>query len=202
MLPASTAPQATPRPPPTYTTIPIAGADVISRSLQNLTSSFSLFRPLPEFLALAEFSPPPSLSSAKRRFLNNLSHFRLNYAVLALSCVILSLLFFQSPFALLFISAIFFLWLVLYFFREDPLLLWERHVTDTFVLAGLVAVSVLALWTTGSLGTLAGGLAAGGLIMAVHGFFRNDEGLFLNEQEAASRGLIAPGQNGNPWNSN
>ncbi|XP_068643776.1 PRA1 family protein G2 [Aristolochia californica] len=201
MLPASATPSP-PRPPPTYTTIPIAGADVISRSLHNLTSSFSFFRPLPEFFAVAELSPPPSLSSAKRRLFNNLSHFRLNYAVLTFSCVLVSLLFFESPFSLLFISAIFLLWLVLYFFREDPLLLWGRHVTDTFVLAALVAVSVLAVWSTGSLGTLAGGLAIGGLIVAVHGFLRNDEGLFLNEQEAVSRGLIAPGQNGNTWNTN
>lgn len=84
------------------------------------------------------------------------------------------------------------LWLVIYFFREDPLEVWGHHVSDWAVLVGLGLVSVLVVWASGGLGSVLLGLVVGLVLCGVHGLLRNPEGLFLNENDAASQGLIGP----------
>ncbi|XP_010252890.1 PREDICTED: PRA1 family protein G2-like [Nelumbo nucifera] len=175
----------------TYTTIPISGNDVISRSLHNLFSFISQRRPWPEFISPDTFNRPHSLAHAGDRLRKNAVHFRLNYALLVLTCALLSLI--GTPLYLLLIAAIFGLWLVLYLFREDPLFLWGHHVGDRAVLVGLVLVSVVAIWFTGVAGNMIMGIGTGLVISAVHGVFRNPDGLFLDENEAMSQGLIRPG---------
>ncbi|KAK3013349.1 hypothetical protein RJ639_008342 [Escallonia herrerae] len=178
----------------TYTTIPISGADVISRSFQNLSSSLSRSRPWPEFLAGAgSFVRPDSLAGAGIRLRCNAKYFGANYAILTSACAAASLI--GSPVALIVAAFVGMLWLVLYFFREDPLVVLGRHVSDWAVMVGLVTVSVLAVWFTGILNNLLIGIGVGVLISAVHGVFRNPEGLFLDENEAASDGLIRPRSN-------
>ncbi|KAL3643221.1 hypothetical protein CASFOL_014036 [Castilleja foliolosa] len=187
---------------PRYTTIPISGVDVISRSTQNLSTSFSRCRPWPEYLAAtAAFDLPSSLSAAYARFRRNSTYFSVNYAIIITACAAVSLI--GSPIALLVIGFVYFLWLILYFFREDPLLIWGHQVGDWTVFVGLVLVSIAAFWITGPLNSLSIGVGLGLLISVVHGVLRNPEGLFLDENDAVSNGLIvsnskptAPGTSG------
>ncbi|KAH6822837.1 hypothetical protein C2S53_017236 [Perilla frutescens var. hirtella] len=174
---------------PAYTTIPISGIDVVSRSTQNLSASLSRCRPWPEFLAtISALDFPPSLSAASVRLRCNAAYFSVNYAIIVTACAAASLI--STPIALLLIGSVFFLWLILHFFREDPLLIWGRHVSDWAVICGLVVLSAVALWLTGPLNSLSIGIIVGLLISAVHGALRNPEGLFLDENDAVSSGLI------------
>ncbi|KAK6149477.1 hypothetical protein DH2020_017002 [Rehmannia glutinosa] len=176
-------------PAATYTTIPISGVDVISRSTQNLSASLSRCRPWPEFLATTSaFDFPPSLSAAYPRFRCNASYFSVNYAIIITACAAISLI--SSPIALIIVGFVFFLWLILHFFREDPLLIWGHHVSDWAVILGLVLVTIAALWITGPLNSLSIGVGVGLLISIAHGVLRNPEGLFLDENDAVSNGLI------------
>ncbi|KAL7088230.1 hypothetical protein ACP275_13G115500 [Erythranthe tilingii] len=173
----------------TYTTIPISGIDVVSRSAQNLSVSLSRCRPWPEFLAtISALDFPSSLSAAYLRFRRNGSYFSVNYTIIITACAALSLI--GSPVALVIIGFVFFLWLILHFFREDPLLIWGHHVSDWTVIMGLGLVSVAALWITGPLSSLSIGIGVGLSISVVHGVLRNPEGLFLDENDAVSNGLI------------
>ncbi|KAL1556102.1 PRA1 family protein G2-like [Salvia divinorum] len=175
----------------TYTTIPISGIDVIYRSTQNLSASLSRCRPWPEFLAtVSALDLPPSLSAASLRLRRNAAYFSLNYAIIVTACAAVSLI--TTPVALILLGFLLFLWLILHFFREDPLLVWGRHVSDWAVIAGLAVLSILALWITGPLHNLSIGIIVGLLISVVHGVLRNPEGLFLDENDAVSTGLIAP----------
>ncbi|XP_057765356.1 PRA1 family protein G2 [Salvia miltiorrhiza] len=171
----------------TYTTIPISGIDVIFRSTQNLSASLSRCRPWPEFLSGLDL--PPSLSAASLRFRRNAAYFSLNYAIIVSACAAVSLI--TTPLALIVLGFVLFLWLIFHFFREDPLLIWGRHVSDWAVIAGLVMLSILALWITGPLHNLSIGIIVGLLISSIHGVLRNPEGLFLDENDAVSTGLIA-----------
>ncbi|KAK4439628.1 PRA1 family protein G2 [Sesamum alatum] len=176
-------------PPPTYTTIPISGLDVISRSTQNLSACLSRCRPWPEFLATTSaLDFPHSISAAYHRFRRNATYFSINYAIIVTACAAISLI--GSPIALIIIGFVFFLWLILHFFREDPLLIWGHQVSDWAVILGLVSITVGALWITGPLNSLSIGIGTGLLISVVHGVLRNPEGLFLDENDAASDGLI------------
>lgn len=58
------------------------------------------------------------------------------------------------------------------------------------MIVGLVCVSVAAFWITGPLNSLSIGIGIGLLIAVVHGVLRNPEGLFLDEDDAVSNGLI------------
>ncbi|KAJ6753266.1 PRA1 FAMILY PROTEIN G2 [Salix purpurea] len=112
-------------PPPsttTYTTIPISAGDVISRSLQNFTSSFSILRPWPELFTSGSFTRPDSFATALTQLRANFHYFRVNYLIIISACGALSLI--GSPVSLLIFASVLSLWLLLYFFREDPLVLW------------------------------------------------------------------------------
>ncbi|KAM7499070.1 hypothetical protein LguiA_023484 [Lonicera macranthoides] len=170
----------------TYTTIPISGADVISRSFQNLSTFVTRHRPWPEFIS--NFDRPDSLSDAGIRLRRNAKYFSVNYtiiiSIIAAACLI------GSPISLVIFALISLLWLVLYFFREDPMVVWGHHVSDWIVMLSLVIVTFLAVWFTGILVNLMIGIGVALLILAVHGILRNPEGLFLDENDAVSAGLI------------
>ncbi|KAJ6951015.1 PRA1 family protein G2 [Populus alba x Populus x berolinensis] len=174
-------------PPPstttTYTTIPISAGDVISRSLQNFTSSFSILRPWPELFTSGSFTRPDSFATALTRLRAKFHHFRFNYSIIIYACGALSLI--GSPFSLIIFSSVLSLWLLLYFFREDPLVLWGYDVSDRLVLIGLVLVSVLGVWLSGAAWNLVWGVLIGFLVCAIHAVLRNSDGLLVPGEEAA-----------------
>ncbi|KAJ6753267.1 PRA1 FAMILY PROTEIN G2 [Salix purpurea] len=147
-------------PPPsttTYTTIPISAGDVISRSLQNFTSSFSILRPWPELFTSGSFTRPDSFATALTQLRANFHYFRVNYLIIISACGALSLI--GSPVSLLIFASVLSLWLLLYFFREDPL--------------------VESDWN------LVWGVLIGFLVCAAHAFLRNSDGLLVANEEAA-----------------
>ncbi|KAL4185942.1 hypothetical protein AMTRI_Chr10g233390 [Amborella trichopoda] len=173
----------------TYATIPISNGNPISLSLSNLLSYYSInHKPWPEFLSTAAFRRPENLSGALSRLRTNAICFRVNYAVLILSIALISLI--QWPLSLLVVAAILAGWLLLYFFREDPLVVFDRGINDRTVLIGLVVITLAGLWLTAVVATLVGALGIGVLIMGVHAIFRESESLYMNEEEAVSEGLI------------
>ncbi|KAI3427768.1 PRA1 family protein [Psidium guajava] len=174
----------------TYTTIPISISisDVISRSVHNFVAAISRHRPWPEFVAAGSFDRPGSVSSALARIRKNFVYFRVNYAVVIASCALVSLI--GAPFSLIVLASVLALWLVFHFFREDPLMVSGHQLNDRLVLCALVLVSLSAIWLVGRVENVVIGIGAGSLLCGVHGVLRNPDGLFLDENEAASQGLI------------
>ncbi|GAV69372.1 PRA1 domain-containing protein, partial [Cephalotus follicularis] len=167
-------------PPPTstYTTIPISFADVISRSIDNLSSTiYRHHRPWPQFLSFGSLARPDSISSCLTRTRINLRYFAVNYSLLITTCGALSLI--GSPLSLLSFSLILSLWLILYFFREDPI----HHVSDRVVFVGLLLASALWVWVNGVVvvRSLFLGVGIGVFICFVHGLLRSPDGLSLDE---------------------
>ncbi|KAI3969580.1 hypothetical protein MKX01_020141 [Papaver californicum] len=69
----------------------------------------------------------------------------------------------------------------------------DQPINDRLVLMGLVMISLLTIVFTEFFQTLMFGLGIGFIISAIHGAFRNPDGLFINEAEAASTGFIGRG---------
>ncbi|XP_060188767.1 PRA1 family protein G2-like [Lycium barbarum] len=180
---------------PTYTTIPISGNDVINRSIQNLSTFLSRTRPWPEFLTVTNaVNIPSSFSDASIRIRRNFKYFSVNYAFVITACIAGSLI--GSPVYLILTGLIFALWLILLFFREDPMVVLGHQISDLVVISGLVIVSVSVVWFTGILNNLMIGLGLGFLVALIHGGLRNTEGLFVDENEAVSTGLISNSERG------
>ncbi|KVI10275.1 PRA1 family protein G2-like [Cynara cardunculus var. scolymus] len=175
----------------TYTTIPISGTDVIFRSFQNLSSFLSLRRPWPEFISTTgSFDRPDSLNHAGTRLRVNSKYFGVNYGIIITACAAVSLI--GDPTTLLVFASVFTLWLVLYFFREDPMVVWGHHVHDHLVTAGLVFITGISIWIIGFVSNLLIGIGLGVLISVVHGVLRNPQGIYLDENDAEFEGLISP----------
>lgn len=175
-----------------YTTIPISPADVISRSLHNLSAAAAHRRVWPEFLGAGggTVDRPHSLSDALDRLRKNFRRFRVNYAYITAVGGAVSLI--GAPVALLAAVGVVALWLVLYFFREDPLVVSGYQISDRALLLGLVLVTIATAWFSGIGRNLLIGTGVGVAVCGLHGVLMNPEGFYLNENEATSANLIQP----------
>ncbi|GLJ08525.1 hypothetical protein SUGI_0090460 [Cryptomeria japonica] len=155
-------------------------------------SLYAQRRPWSELISASNggtaFAKPDSFGDALARIRRNAAYFRINYAFLLLLMVLCSLL--KEPVALLVIVTLAAAWCLLYLFRTEPLVVFDRSLSDGAVLAGLTLGTILALFLTGVTGTILMAVAVGALIVALHGAFRVTDDLFIDEEEAAQSGLL------------
>ncbi|XP_010480106.1 PREDICTED: PRA1 family protein G1-like [Camelina sativa] len=160
----------------------LSAVDVISMSMHNLIASVSSYRPWwSEFLALGYIDRPVSFSSAVSRVKLNLRHFSVNYFLLTAASVTLFLI--GDPTSLLTVASFAIMWLLLYFYRDHPLVLCGRHINDRVIALGLILGSLSALWFANCLQSLVLGIAASFLLCLVHAVVRNSDDLFVQEKD-------------------
>lgn len=160
----------------------LSAGDVISMSMQSVIAFVSSYRPWwSEFLALGSMDRPTSFSSAASRVNLNLHHFAVNYSLVTAASVVLFLI--GDPTALLTVASFAIMWLLFYFCRDHPLVLYGRHINDRVIVFGLIIGSLWALWFTHCLQSLVLGVVTGFLICLVHVVVRNPDDLFVQEKE-------------------
>ncbi|CAH2033445.1 unnamed protein product [Thlaspi arvense] len=157
-------------------------ADVISLSMQNLIAFVSSHRPWLEFLALGSIDRPTSFSSAFSRAKLNLRHFVVNYSLVIVASSTLFLI--GDPTALLTVASFASMWLLFYFCKDHPLVLYGRHINDHVIVFGLILGSLWAMWFTHCLESMALGVVTGLLLCLFHAVVRNPDDLFVQEKDA------------------
>ncbi|KAG5554549.1 hypothetical protein RHGRI_012190 [Rhododendron griersonianum] len=114
---------------------------------QNLyADTAATIRPWRDFLSLSSFSLPVSISELNSRLPSNLRHFRLNYALLSLLVLVLSLI--SRPLALILALLALAAWFFLYLSREEPLAVLDFQIDDRAVLVVLFFATALAVTLT------------------------------------------------------
>ncbi|CAN1270735.1 PRA1 family protein D [Linum perenne] len=187
---------ASPPPPPatSYGYDPFvspAPTSFLTRAASNSTAFFATRRPWRELLTLSAFSRPFSIGEATVRIKRNSAYFRVNYAIIILFVLFLSLLW-QPLSMIVFLIILFFAWFFLFFFRDQPLIVLNRTVDERLVLSLLSAVTVVALILTGGvwLNVLVS-VSIGLGIVLLHAAFRGTEDLYSDELDGGGGGLLS-----------
>ncbi|KAG9144076.1 hypothetical protein Leryth_013730 [Lithospermum erythrorhizon] len=162
-----------------YGTIPALLEDsnldvVVSNAKQKMRSDLGSRRPWKELIS---FSLPDSLRGAFQRIQTNMSYFHMNYVIIVLFLIFMSLLW--HPVSLIVFMIMMLVWLFLYFLRDDPIIVLGYLVHDSLILVVLSIVTVVVLLLTRTSVVLLG-LLAGIILVALHGAFRQTDDLMLD----------------------
>ncbi|XP_078164413.1 PRA1 family protein F3-like [Carex rostrata] len=180
----------------TYGTIPSSSStpsgpttssplDYIHRVKARGASALATRRPWRELADLSSFGLPPTLGEAYLRLRNNLIYFAMNYAIIVLLIVFLSLLW--HPISLIVFIVTMIAWIFFYFLKDGPLFLFGREISDSITLLVLAVVTLVLLLLTNATANILVSLLIGVVVVAAHASLRKAEEMYL-EEEAAGPG--------------
>ncbi|GER46937.1 PRA1 (Prenylated rab acceptor) family protein [Striga asiatica] len=171
-----------------YGTIPTSSSpsgspvdlEYISRAKERIKAGLGTRRPWREMLR--GLGLPRSTREAVACVRENLAYFRMNYAIVILGVLFLSLLW--HPISLIVFVAMMAVWLFLYFLRDEPLVVFGRLVTDRVVLVVLAVVTIFVLLLTHATANILGSLLVGVVLVLVHAAVRRTDDLATDEEAA------------------
>ncbi|KAK7255566.1 hypothetical protein RIF29_28979 [Crotalaria pallida] len=172
----------------TYGTIPASlspsstkNLEYITRARHTIKAGLGTRRPWKLMLNLRSFKLPSGIPNAFSRLRFNAAYFRMNYAIIVLLILFLSLLW--HPISLIVFILVMAAWLSLYFLRDQPLVLVGHVVDDRVVLVVMAVLTVSVLLLTRATVNILVAVAVGAVVVVVHAAFRTTEDLYLDEEE-------------------
>ncbi|GMI86069.1 PRENYLATED RAB ACCEPTOR 1.F2 [Hibiscus trionum] len=164
---------------------PSSNTDILSRAKERIKEGLGHRRPWKLMFNIRSFNFPGNLSEAISRVRSNVAYFRMNYAIIVLSILFLSLLW--HPISLIVFVAMMAAWLVLYFLRDEPLVVFRRTIDDRVVLILLGVLTIVFLLLTDATPNILWSLLIGAAVVLVHASFRRTDDLYDEE----SGGLVS-----------
>ncbi|XP_022754896.1 PRA1 family protein F3-like isoform X2 [Durio zibethinus] len=143
-------------------------------------------------------SLPSNLNDSIQRIRTNAAFFRMNYVIIILFLLFITLLW--HPVSLIVFIIMMVAWLFLYFLRDDPVSIEGFVIDDRIVMTGLLLVTIAMLFLTDVTDNIIVGLSIGLAVVLVHGIFRSTDDLFFGDEEEANRSpvLMRPAEEAAP----
>ncbi|KAK2983825.1 hypothetical protein RJ640_008501 [Escallonia rubra] len=177
----------------TYGTIPTSSGgssmEYLSRAKERIKSGLGARRPWKIVFNFRSIGLPAGFSDAFGRIRTNLAYFRMNYAIVVLLILFLSLLW--HPISMIVFVVMMAVWLFLYFLRDEPLVIFHRTIDDRVVLAVLSVLTLVFLLLTHAMVNVLVSVLVGVVVVLIHAAFRKTDDLFLDEEAAERGGLLA-----------
>ncbi|XP_057459417.1 PRA1 family protein F3-like [Actinidia eriantha] len=173
----------------TYGTIPtslsagVTKLEYVSRAKERLKSGFGSRRPWKEMFNFRSIGFPSGISGVIGRIRTNLAYFRMNYAIIMLMIVFLSLLW--HPISLIVFVVMMALWLFLYFLRDEPLAIFGRTIDDRAVLIVLSVLTIVFLLLTDATSNILFSLLIGVVVVLIHAVLRKTDDLCVDQESAS-----------------
>ncbi|WOL09065.1 PRA1 family protein F3-like [Canna indica] len=171
----------------TYGTIPTSTGpssssplDYISRAKERGRTALATRRPWRELADVHAFGLPHGLGDAYTRIRTNSAYFAMNYAIIVLLLVFLSLLW--HPISLIVFLVCLAVWLFLYFLRDEPLVVLGRTISDKTVLIVLSIATLVLLLLTKATSNVLISLLIGLVLVLIHAALRRTDDLVLEEE--------------------
>ncbi|XWS13770.1 hypothetical protein CRYUN_Cryun36dG0066700 [Craigia yunnanensis] len=166
---------------------------LISSLKETAQSLTAIRRPWRDFLDITAVDIPSSFSNATTRIALNLTHFRLNYTIILLVILFLSLIY--HPLSLLTFLVILLAWFFLYFARgrHDPVVIFGFIIDDRVVIAALFGLTVAGLILTGVWVNVLVAVAIGVSLVILHAALRSTDDLVMDDLESPYGHVLAGG---------
>lgn len=181
----------------TYGSIPTSSApgqsaklEYIARAQERIKAGIGTRRPWKLMFNFHSIGLPASFGDGTGRVRTNVGYFRMNYAIVVLLILFLSLLW--HPISLIVFVVMMAVWLFLYFLRDEPLIVFHRTIDDRVVLIVLAVLTVVFLILTRATLNILVALLIGAVVVVVHAAVRKTDDLFLDEEAAGLMTGVGP----------
>ncbi|KAK9208768.1 hypothetical protein WN944_001128 [Citrus x changshan-huyou] len=147
-----------------------------------IESGFGTPRPWDEFIQIQSINLPTSFANFIERIQSNAAFYRMNYAVIILSIIVVSL--FWNPVSLIILIILIAAWLFLYFLRDgDRLVVYGFVIDDRILMTALLLGTIAFLFLTDVTKNIIIGLCIGTVVIAAHAGFRSTDDMFSADDE-------------------
>lgn len=154
----------------------------ISRAKERIKAGLRMRRPWRQMFHVHSIRLPPSFPEAVSRCRANTAYFLMNYAIIVLLILFLSLLW--HPISLIVFIVMMAAWLFLYFLRDEPLVIFHRTIDDRVVMIVLFILTIVFLFLTDATWNIIGALLIGAAVVIIHSVFRKTDDLTMDEEAA------------------
>ncbi|KFK38720.1 hypothetical protein AALP_AA3G151200 [Arabis alpina] len=156
--------------------------DSISRAKHRLKAGLATCRSWRTMFDFHSMNLPRGVSAAFSRIKTNIAYFQTNYAIVVLLIIFFSLI--EHPTSLIVFTVLGFVWIFLYFLRDEPIKVFRYQIDDKTVLIGLSVITIGLLLLTGVTFNIIGALLIGAVVILIHAVVRKTEDLFVDEEAA------------------
>ncbi|VVA97530.1 unnamed protein product [Arabis nemorensis] len=163
---------------------PVVDIESISRAKHRIKAGLATRRPWRVMFDFHSMNLPRGVSAAFSRIKTNLAYFQTNYAIVVLIAIFLSLI--KHPTSLIVFTVLGFVWVFLYFLRDEPIKIFRFQIDDSMVLIGLSVITIVLLLLTGVTFNVVGALLIGAVVILIHAVIRKTEDLFVDEEAAVA----------------